>query len=151
MTLENEKRVFGTLYDPIKSIVIMCGRNALEAPMLGHVITTDEQLRLLLKIVSNNKHPWIKEHDLKVRSFENSIAQERVKKSLRKKRLEKIIKKFLETFFRKTKDKICYQKKSSISRSLYLRNWCYVLIFRNWFRWALVGYISRVGVSRSNV
>ena len=93
MTLENEKRVFGTLYDPIKSIVIMCGRNALEAPMLGHVITTDEQLRLLLKIVSNNKHPWIKEHDLKVRSFENSIAQERVKKSLRKKRLEKVIKK----------------------------------------------------------
>jgi len=111
MTLENEKRVFGTLYDPIKSIVIMCGRNALEAPMLGHVITTDEQLRLLLKIVSNNKHPWIKEHDLKVRSFENSVAQERVKKSLRKKRLEKIIKKsFWKRFSVKQKIKFVIKK-----------------------------------------
>ena len=111
MTLENEKRVFGTLYDPIKSIVIMCGRNALEAPMLGHVITTDEQLRLLLEIVSNNKHPWIKEHDLKVRSFENSIAQERVKKSLRKKRLEKVIKKsFRRRLSIKQKIKIVIKK-----------------------------------------
>ena len=95
MTLENEKRVFGTRYDLIKSIVIMTGRNALETPMLSQIITTDEQLHLLSKIVSNNKHPWIKQYDLKVSSFENSIAQEQRKKSLRKKRLNKVIKKSL--------------------------------------------------------
>ena len=95
MTLENEKRVFGTRYDLIKSIVIMSGRNALETPMLGQIITKDEQLHLLSKIVSNNKHPWIKQYDLKVSSFENSIAQEQRKKSLRKKRLTKVIKKSL--------------------------------------------------------
>jgi hypothetical protein len=111
MTLENEKRVFGTLYDPIKSIVIMSGRNALKAPMLAQIITTDEQLRLLLKIVSNNKHPWIKEYDLKVRSFENSIAQEQVKKSLRKKRLKKVIKKSLwKRFSVKQKVKLVIKK-----------------------------------------
>lgn len=95
MTLENEKRVFGTRYDLIKSIVIMSGRNALETPMLGQIINTDEQLNLLSKIVSNNKHPWIKEYDLRVSSVEKSIAQEQEKKSLRRRRLEKVIKKSL--------------------------------------------------------
>lgn len=95
MTLENEKRVFGTRYDLIKSIVIMSGPNALETPMLGQIINTDEQLILLSKIVSNNKHPWIKEYDLRVSSIENSIAHEQEKKSSRRKRLEKVIKKSL--------------------------------------------------------
>ena len=73
----------------------MSGRNALETPMLGQIINTDEQLNLLSKIVSNNKHPWIKEYDLRVSSVENSIAQEQEKKSSRRKRLEKVIKKSL--------------------------------------------------------
>lgn len=95
MTLENEKKVFGTRYDLIKSIVIMMGQNALTFPRLDQVITTDEQLHLLSKIVSNNEHPWIKEYDLRVSSVENSIAQEQLRKSLRRKRLKKVIKKSL--------------------------------------------------------
>ena len=93
MSLKKEKEVFGNNYDVIKSIVIMSGPMTLETPMLSTIVTSDRQIQLLQKIVSDAGHPWMKEYQHRINSLERDIAKDQYKKSRRKKNLLKSIRK----------------------------------------------------------
>ena len=73
MALEKEKKVFGERYELIESIVVMSGPTAMETPMLDQIITTKQQLKLISKIVSDQKHPWIREYNSRISSIDNDI------------------------------------------------------------------------------
>lgn len=89
MSLKKEKEVFGNNYDVIKSIVIMSGPMTLETPMLSTIVTSDRQIQLLQKIVSDAGHPWMKEYRHRINTLEQNIAKEQYKKSRREKNLLK--------------------------------------------------------------
>jgi len=91
MSLKKEKEVFGNNYDAIKSIVIVSGPMTLETPMLSTIVTSDRQIQLLQKIVSDADHPWMKEYRHRINSLEQNIAKEQYKKSQREKNLLKSI------------------------------------------------------------
>jgi len=91
MILKKEKEVFGNNYDAIKSIVIVSGPMTLETPMLSTIVTSDRQIQLLQKIVSDADHPWMKEYRHRINSLEQNIAKEQYKKSQREKNLLKSI------------------------------------------------------------
>ena len=91
MALEKEKKVFGKRYELIEAIVVMSGPTAMDTPMLDQIITTKQQLKLLSNIVSDQKHPWIREYNSRMSSIENDIRLSWEKKFKRKKALTKVI------------------------------------------------------------
>ena len=85
----------------------------MESPMLDQVITTDQQVKLLSKIVSDQRHPWIREYNSKISSINTEFRLRWEKKFKRKKSLTKVIK---ESLWKKmtTAQKVKYIVKKTI-------------------------------------
>ena len=116
-----EQNSFGSMEGPVKALVRMCGKAAVEETFTMSSLNPEQQLALA-EICSNPKHPWMIEHsqrsdvfDQERSVFEKELMEERQneladaeRKDQRKKRL-----------ILKTK-KIFWNKKNALQKFLWI-------------------------------